>query len=495
MTDRHCRPRACPWAGVGLIVASLLIASYSLPGYALETDAADPPAAVDTTPSNAMPDAADSESSDAAPVRETHAAQEADAPELEDLHAHHQVVAEGFQRSQAGYSIPDLSLTNQAGETVALSRLLDSDRPVMLNFIYTACTAICPAMTGIFAEVERTLGDDDRSRVSLVSISIDPEHDTPEQLTAYAQRFGAGPEWQFLTGSLEDSIAIQRAFDAYRGDKMNHTPLTLLHASAGAPWIRFDGFAPATTLTDELRKMLPTTAATVPVADADVYFAAYAFGTRLAQLRAAGTTLPMETVLRGMLDALSDTPARMAPTAQGAAQAAPDAPAPQPGVPVSPFGFTGDDYAALNARRPGVVVLPGGTQYEVLTPGTGRQPRESDSVLVRYTGKLTNGNVFDTTYEDAADEATEESHQADADAPGEHDSIRLKLSEITVPGLRDALLQMTEGARWRVVIPPGQGFAGTGTKMLRNRDLIYEIELLKVLASDQATATEQNSEH
>ena len=65
----------------------------------------------------------------------------------------------------------------------------------------------------------------------MVSISIDPEYDTPEALNAYARRFDAGPQWEFLTGSLDDSIAVQKAFDADRGDKMNHAPLTLFRAT------------------------------------------------------------------------------------------------------------------------------------------------------------------------------------------------------------------------------------------------------------------------
>ena len=85
-------------------------------------------------------------------------------------------------------------------------------------------------MSATFAQVQRELGEDS-NEVLMVSVSIDPEQDTPAELAAYAERFHAGPQWTFLTGSLEDSIAVQTAFDAYRGDKMNHTPLTLLRAS------------------------------------------------------------------------------------------------------------------------------------------------------------------------------------------------------------------------------------------------------------------------
>jgi protein SCO1/2 len=164
--------------------------------------------------------------------------------------------APGYQRSQAAYSVPDITLIDQHEQNMSLPALLNTgDKPVMLNFIFTSCTAICPMMTAIFAKVQTQLGDD-AARVRMVSVSIDPEHDTPAELDAYAERFNAGTQWLFLTGSLDNSIAVQKAFDAYRGDKMNHTPLTLFHAAPDAPWVRFDGFADAADLTREYRSLL-----------------------------------------------------------------------------------------------------------------------------------------------------------------------------------------------------------------------------------------------
>jgi protein SCO1/2 len=110
-------------------------------------------------------------------------------------------------------------------------------------------------MSAIFARVQTELGSDS-ARLRMISISIDPEHDTPEALSAYARRFGAGPQWQFLTGSLDDSIVVQKAFDADRGDKMNHAPLTLFRATPEAQWVRYEGFATAAELVKECRSML-----------------------------------------------------------------------------------------------------------------------------------------------------------------------------------------------------------------------------------------------
>ncbi len=173
-----------------------------------------------------------------------------DAAEHE--HHHH---ADSITLSTVEYVEPDVKLVRDDGKTVALRGELDDGRPVVMNFIFTTCTSICPLSSQTFAEFARRLGSE-RDEVHLVSISIDPEQDTPERLREYAQRFGAGPEWQHYTGTLAASLAAQRAFGVYRGDKMSHTPVTLLRAAPGAAWRRIDGFATPDDLLREYRTLL-----------------------------------------------------------------------------------------------------------------------------------------------------------------------------------------------------------------------------------------------
>lgn len=175
-----------------------------------------------------------------------------------DAHAHHRAMLnqEGFQRTEQHYALPDLPVVDQDGRPLSLQAALDTDEPVMLNFIFTTCTTICPVLSATFAEVNKQL-DPETDPVHMVSIAIDPEYDTPERLRAYAERFSARPNWQFLTGRLEDIIGIQRAFNAYYGQKMNHLPLAFLRASRDAPWVRIQGFASAVDIIDEYRRGRP----------------------------------------------------------------------------------------------------------------------------------------------------------------------------------------------------------------------------------------------
>ncbi|WP_407670788.1 SCO family protein [Paraburkholderia franconis] len=159
-----------------------------------------------------------------------------------EMHAHHHEMAPGTTRTTADYALPPVTLVRDDGKAVSLVDELNDGRPVVLTFIYTSCTTICPMISQTLEQLQDELGSE-RDKVHIVSISIDPEEDTPARLKAYAERFGAGPQWQYYTGTVEASIAAQRAFNVYRGDKMNHTAVAFFRAAPGKPWLRLDGLA------------------------------------------------------------------------------------------------------------------------------------------------------------------------------------------------------------------------------------------------------------
>jgi protein SCO1/2 len=179
------------------------------------------------------------------------------AEQEHDPHAHHRHMMDqsGYKSSTHSYTMPELVLIDMNNNKVSLAKALGNDKPVILNFIFTTCTTICPVLSATFSQVQRKLGDEAKN-VRMVSITIDPEQDTPERLKEYAGRFKAGPDWQFLTGSIEDIIATQKAFDAYRGDKMNHEPLTFIRSTVDGPWLRLEGFTSAAEVVTEYRQQL-----------------------------------------------------------------------------------------------------------------------------------------------------------------------------------------------------------------------------------------------
>jgi protein SCO1/2 len=159
-----------------------------------------------------------------------------------------------YERSVRSYTIPDVMLVDADAKPVRLRELLAGDDPVMMNFIFTTCSTICPVMVKVFADVPARLGAAAKE-VRMISISIDPENDTPAQLKSYASTFGKDQRWQFLTGRVEDINNVQRAFGIYSGDKMSHEPLTLMRQARGKSWLRIDGFATPDDLVREYRKI------------------------------------------------------------------------------------------------------------------------------------------------------------------------------------------------------------------------------------------------
>ena len=175
------------------------------------------------------------------------------ADDATPMHHHHDMSGM-MMVSTASYTVPNVQLLRENGQSVSLRKEMDDGRPVVLNFIYTSCTSICPVMSQTLAQFDSKLGGD-RHKVHLMSISIDPEEDTPQRLTEYAKKFNSGPEWQHYTGTLAASVAAQKAFDVYRGEKMSHTAVTLLRAAPGKPWKRIDGFATPDDLIKTYREL------------------------------------------------------------------------------------------------------------------------------------------------------------------------------------------------------------------------------------------------
>ena len=169
-----------------------------------------------------------------------------------DEHAEHSAMMDqkGYRVEEASYELPDVTLTDQNGNKVSAAALFNGEDPMMVSFIFTTCTTICPVLSAIFTQAQKRYSNE-LEGVKLISISIDPEYDTPVRLQEYAKRFHAKEGWTFLTGDLDDIIEVLDSFDAYYGDKMNHIPLTLIRKQGASTWLRLEGFPDASDLVEE----------------------------------------------------------------------------------------------------------------------------------------------------------------------------------------------------------------------------------------------------
>jgi protein SCO1/2 len=134
-----------------------------------------------------------------------------------------------------------MALTTQDGKTVRLYDDLLKGKSVAINVIYTSCKDACPLETANLVQLQRLLGKRVGKDIFFYSISIDPKNDTPEVLKAYAEKFGVGPGWQFLTGNPEDIKAITRKLGLIRASESTpdgHAPWLMLGVEPTGQWTK-----------------------------------------------------------------------------------------------------------------------------------------------------------------------------------------------------------------------------------------------------------------
>ncbi len=165
-----------------------------------------------------------------------------------DEHEQHRAAAAAQVRiSTHDYAVPNVVLRDSDGNPVALQAVLAPQTPVVMNFIYTTCTTICPVMTASLLQLQGRLANV-AIKPRYVSISIDPDFDSSRILKTYAKRYGA--DWLFLTGSRVDVLRVLTSFESWRGSKSNHAAITLMRKGLTTQWTRIEGLASAKTLED-----------------------------------------------------------------------------------------------------------------------------------------------------------------------------------------------------------------------------------------------------
>lgn len=138
----------------------------------------------------------------------------------------------------------------------------------------------------------------------------------------------------------------------------------------------------------------------------------------------------------------------------------------------------GEAFLAANKTKQGVVTLPSGLQYKILTAGTGKTPSGSDTVEVHYQGTLIDGTPFDSSA-----------------AAGQPAIINVSDGNI-IAGFREALKLMPVGSKWQIFVPSQLGYLaiGRGRQVGPNATLIYEVELLSIVSKAQVDGNQPKEE-
>jgi protein SCO1/2 len=166
--------------------------------------------------------------------------------------------------AQSYWQVPPFALTERNGRTITRDDL--AGKVWVVDFFYTTCPGPCPMLSSRLSEIQKEIGGDDRVR--LVSISTDPEKDTPEILQLYAKRFEASERWLFLTGNKEQIYQLGRqgfkvpiVEDRTAADPITHSTRLILVDQSGAIRGFHDGIGPdgSKQLVRDIRRLLAET--------------------------------------------------------------------------------------------------------------------------------------------------------------------------------------------------------------------------------------------
>ncbi|MGB1772510.1 MAG: SCO family protein [Planctomycetota bacterium] len=145
-----------------------------------------------------------------------------------------------------GNYFPNVELTSSKGEKHRFFDDLIKDKVVMINFIYTRCPDACPLETAKLSELYQILGERVGEDVFMYSITIDPDHDTPEVLSTYMKTYQIEKGWEFFTGSEEDILLLRRKLGLYisevNKDPLDHNLSMIIGNQATGRWMKKSPF-------------------------------------------------------------------------------------------------------------------------------------------------------------------------------------------------------------------------------------------------------------
>jgi protein SCO1/2 len=176
-------------------------------------------------------------------------------------HDAHQHAAPATAKPKAArVTLHDIGLVDTDGGTVRFKSEAVGNRIVVVNFIYTSCTTICPVTSAMFAEVQERLmdrlGEGFGRDVKLITLTVDPATDTPERLKDYALNFGTPEGWLWLTGNKPQVDKVLTGLGAYAVDFTRHSGAVLVGDGRGGDWMRFYGLPNPADIVDRVEQLL-----------------------------------------------------------------------------------------------------------------------------------------------------------------------------------------------------------------------------------------------
>lgn len=179
----------------------------------------------------------------------------AQAAQAEDHSQHMKAAGQPVKAQTVKVDLKDTPLVDQNGRAMRLKSEAIGDRIVVIDFVYTNCTTVCPVNSALFAKVQAELGERVGKEVGLLSITVDPVRDTPARLREYARRYGSEQGWTWLTGAKPQVDEALKVFDAYTANFVEHPAVIMVGDPSTGKWLRFVGFPDPKQITEAVRQL------------------------------------------------------------------------------------------------------------------------------------------------------------------------------------------------------------------------------------------------
>jgi protein SCO1/2 len=173
---------------------------------------------------------------------------------------HHQTAPADVKPTAARVTLHDIQLVDVDGRAVRFKSEAVDDHIVVVSFIYTSCSTICPVTSAVLADVQdhliSKLGERFGRDVKLISLTVDPVTDTPERLKDYAASFGGTGGWLWLTGDKPRVDRVLTGLGAYAADFTQHSGAVLVGDAHSGDWTRLFGIPNPSNIVDRVEQLL-----------------------------------------------------------------------------------------------------------------------------------------------------------------------------------------------------------------------------------------------
>ena len=185
-----------------------------------------------------------------------HAGHDHAVPAAHDHSAHMATAPSSLVPESVSVKLSGKTLNDQEGRSLRLKDDVIGDRIVVVSFVYTTCTTVCPVVSSIFSDLQNKLGSRLDKDVRLVSLTVDPAHDTPSRLKSYSMNYDAKPGWFWLTGSSANVTEALKGFGAYTPNFENHPVVVMIGDGRTGKWSRHYGLSKSERLLSQVDEYL-----------------------------------------------------------------------------------------------------------------------------------------------------------------------------------------------------------------------------------------------